>query len=285
VRDGTLPHVVKEPDDPVRRQLALNRSVADHWDLFALHRKRVTDLITSIAGGAPGPLSVLGAGNCNDLDLHRLLGTFAEVDLSDLDLDAMRAGVRRQAADDHRIRIHHADLSGVAGWLRRWAASPPPNEDIDRWLFRLEGDAVRRRPGREVAGVAASTGLLSQMTGMATRVLGLNHPRTVEVALAIRDAHLRDMVGLLAASGAGLVITDITSSVTLDRLDRLQIAGLTERLVRCGDVTTGTNPLGIEASLRAQEDAVTDVTRHDPWVWRVTDTKSQLMVAISFRRV
>lgn len=270
--------------DPVRRQIALNRSVAGNWDLFARHRARTTDLIVSIAGADPLSLCVLGAGNCNDLDLRRLLGTFADVQLVDLDLDAMRAGVRRQTVPVDRIRVHRGDLSGVADRLRRWSASPPTNDEIDRWLLALEDDPPPTQAGRVTADVAVSAGLLSQMTGMTIRVLGLDHPRAVEVALALRDAHLRHLVHLVASPGVGLVITDIASAPTLDLDEASDIAALTDRLVRSGAVTTGTNPLGIEASLRAHGGNVSDVRRHDPWTWRVTATKSQLVTAISFRR-
>ena len=268
----------------MRRQIALNRSVAGNWELFALHRQRTTDLIVSAAGAGPRSLCVLGAGNCNDLDLRRLLGTFAHVDLIDLDLDAMRAGVRRQAVPDERIGMRRDDLSGVADRLRRWSEAPPTNDEIDRWLLELEDDPPPVMADRVTADVAVSAGLLSQMTGMTTRILGLDHPRAVEVALALRDAHLRHLVRLVASPGAGLVITDIASPSMLDRVDASHLAALTDRLVRSGQVTTGTNPLGIETFLRAVGENVSDVRRHDPWTWRVTATKSQLVVAISFRR-
>lgn len=287
--DRILGPVVKRARDPVHRQIALNRTVAKNWSLFADHRRRVTDLIRASRGDAPGPLYVLGAGNCNDLDLPRLATAYDEIHLVDLDLGALRAGVRRQAASGGRIHCHRVDLSGVASSLRRWTVSSPSNVDIDRCLFRLEDGAERRWPGRAAANVVASTGLLSQMTGMAIRTLGVDHPRAFEVALAIRDAHLSHLAQILEPNGTGVVITDITSSGTvgsLDRVDRSGLLALTERLADLGDVTTGTNPLGIEASLRMQPEnlAVTHVTRHEPWVWNLTPTKAELMVAISFRR-
>lgn len=274
--------------DPVRRQLALNRSVADHWDLFAVHRRRVTNLLANRRAAIPGSLFVLGAGNCNDLDLRRLSRSFDEIHLADLDIAAVRAGIRRQAPVDGVIRPHRVDLSGIAEPLRRWATSPPSNAEIDRALLRLGDGVARRWPRRAGGAVAASTGLLSQMTAMAIRTLGADHPRAVEVALAIRDAHLRHLVRILAPSGTGVIVTDIASTgAGGDRhdVDQEDPASLAERLVDAGTVTTGTNPLGIVASLRAQRDAaITNVAHHRPWLWTLTPSEPRLVVAISFRR-
>lgn len=276
------------PGDPVQRQIALNRSVADHWDLFAEHRRRVTDLLVSGAGHASRPLYVLGAGNCNDLDLRRLTETFDEIHLADLDVGAVRSGIRRQSPRSGVIRPHRVDLSGLADPLRRWSSSPPSNVEIDRTLVRMEHGVVRRWPRRATAGVAASTGLLSQMTAMAIRALGADHPRAVEVALAIRDAHLRHIARILAPSGKGVVVTDIASwgpGGALEGVDPVDLGSLAERLVGGGLATTGTNPLGILGSLAAQHDPpIVDMTRHRPWVWNLTPTEPRLVVAISFRR-
>lgn len=276
------------PRDPVQRQIALNRSVADHWELFAEHRRRVTDLLVSGTGHAPRPLYVLGAGNCNDLDLRRLTGTFDEIHLADLDVGAVRSGIRRQSPRAGVIWPHRVDLSGIADPLRRWSSSPPSNVEIDRTLVRMEHEVFRRWPRRATAGVAVSTGLLSQMTAMAVRALGADHPRAVEVALAIRDAHLRHIVRMLAPSGRGVVVTDIASwgpGGALEGVAPVDLDALAERLAGGGLVTTGTNPLGILASLAAQDrPAAIEIARHRPWVWNLTPTEPRLVVAISFRR-
>ena len=51
-----------------------NAAVADAWARFAPHRARVMELLLAAAEGRTFPrLALLGAGNCNDVDLKRLL--------------------------------------------------------------------------------------------------------------------------------------------------------------------------------------------------------------------
>jgi hypothetical protein len=65
--------------DWLSTQAKLNKSSAAAWEPFTSHREKVTALLTGSAAG--GRLCVLGAGNCNDLDLARLLLAYAEITL------------------------------------------------------------------------------------------------------------------------------------------------------------------------------------------------------------
>src|SRR5947207_3244677 len=49
-----------------------NRQARDDWELFATHRARLTAAIAGLAGASDGVLCLLGAGNCNDVDLVAL---------------------------------------------------------------------------------------------------------------------------------------------------------------------------------------------------------------------
>src|SRR5690348_15383718 len=96
--------------DPKVIQIAFNAETRDHWDAFAGHRAKVTGLLTS--GGLPGAsrLCVLGAGNCNDVDLAALLRAHREVHLVDVRLPAIMPPKR-------------STCIGPPG-----AATPPPTE-------------------------------------------------------------------------------------------------------------------------------------------------------------
>ena len=56
----------------VARQLRLNRETLDNWPLYRSHREAVADLICRPPQPASARLCILGAGNCNDLDLARI---------------------------------------------------------------------------------------------------------------------------------------------------------------------------------------------------------------------
>ena len=59
--------------DPRVRQVALNAETRDHWNAFTGHRAKVTGLLATEPSSGMSRLCVLGAGNCNDLDLAALL--------------------------------------------------------------------------------------------------------------------------------------------------------------------------------------------------------------------
>jgi hypothetical protein len=263
------------------RQAALNRSVAANWDLFAEHRERVTALVCGAAPPPPAVACILGAGNCNDLDLPRLQASFAEVHLVDIDRDAVADGVRRQLGERTTLRIHAADVTGIADRLDRWTAIEPDQAEIDRCIVATGAEPhVGIDP--ESCHVVLSAGILSQVAGTAVRILGPDHPRAVEIALAIRDAHLSLVVDLLGPGGTGIVVTDVASTESSHALRSRADASpaLLDDVLREGALP-GTDPLGIERSLA--ELGTTDLGRHGPWLWRLTPSRTQLVWAASFR--
>src|ERR1043166_2958493 len=89
------------------RHIGSNRQTRDAWDRCAAHRRKLHALIAA-ANSPPGSrLCVLGAGNCNDIDLRLLERGFAEIHLVDLDRDAIESGIaRRQLTGSTRIFVH-----------------------------------------------------------------------------------------------------------------------------------------------------------------------------------
>ena len=62
-----------------QRHVANNAESRDAWALFGPHRDAVTRLLLGGLGAGPARVCVLGAGNCNDLDLAALLADGREV--------------------------------------------------------------------------------------------------------------------------------------------------------------------------------------------------------------
>ena len=112
-------------NDPRARQAGFNAASRGQWAGFAEHREKVTTLLQT--GGDPERtrLCILGAGNCNDLDLPALLATHREVHLVDLDAEALRDGVARQDLADHPSLHQHGgvDLSGMLDAIAAWSPS------------------------------------------------------------------------------------------------------------------------------------------------------------------
>ena len=78
--------------------LQRNLSTRDCWDGYAHHRSVVTELLVRASSSDKSSLCVLGAGNCNDLDLQQLQHNFSEIHLVDLDDEAISEGVKSAIA-------------------------------------------------------------------------------------------------------------------------------------------------------------------------------------------
>jgi len=98
-----------------KSQRRMNATTAGNRAWFAAHRQRIEVLLRKNPRGAR--LCVLGAGNCNDLDLPELAGHFGEIHLVDLDATATRNATRPLGlanlivhAGHHRDRRHPFDL-------------------------------------------------------------------------------------------------------------------------------------------------------------------------------
>src|SRR3954462_10585267 len=143
-----------EPDDrlligpgagPGDDQWRMNQSTRGQWDWYASHRRAVERLIVPETRG--GRICVLGAGNCNDLDLKWLAGAYAEVHLVDIDPAALERAVARQGvADVLAIRSHApVDLTGITALSATWQGRAVRDD---------EGAAAIEAVGRAVEPIA-----------------------------------------------------------------------------------------------------------------------------------
>jgi hypothetical protein len=246
----------------------------------------VLRLLTTLAASGSS-LCVLGAGNLNDLDLDRLLHLYERVDLADLDVDAVHAGLARQKdIATAAVRVQGPiDLSGI---LDRLPAGSHEGDDAAALCDAL----AHHRCMVEGApfDVTLSAGLLTQLL-QAVVDSSLAPDDVVAVSLALRDKHLADLVHLTGPGGTLVLVTDVVSTTTAAQLLDTAQADLEEQmaeLVAARNFFTGTNPYRIAALLEEDErfrDLVTDVRLLEPWLWRVTVDRQHLTCAILARRL
>jgi SAM-dependent methyltransferase len=247
-----------------------NRMARGCWDLYAAHRQRVTELLlgrrltdTSATRGLTPPglagrmstlgdeppaprLCVLGAGNCNDLDLPQLLTAFSEVYLVDLDGEALFAGVAAQnLTADARLRLHAGiDVTGLNNRLSDWTCAQPPSAaDADVLLAAAAADADLPLGGP--FDIVASVCLLSQLLEAVQLALGETHSHYLPLVQAVRGRHLRQAVQLCRPGGRLVIVTDFVSSDTcrdLVTVAEAQLPALAEQLVIAQNFFTGLNP-------------------------------------------
>src|ERR1700679_4278661 len=89
------------------RQARLNRATSTSGALFEQHRRRIMDLALRAEGGVA---AVLGAGNCNDVDLPVLASRFEQVHLVDLDAEALRGATLRELEEVRAKLVPHGGV-------------------------------------------------------------------------------------------------------------------------------------------------------------------------------
>src|SRR5690606_18472646 len=107
----------------VEQPQKLNAGTRDAWEDCPEHREVVTSRLVRTSQADRERICILGAGNCNDLDLSALAGAFCEVHLVDLDGEAMHAGLTRQNVEgDSRFVLHEQiDVAAIVPALAHFS--------------------------------------------------------------------------------------------------------------------------------------------------------------------
>ncbi|MEQ8788622.1 MAG: hypothetical protein RIC55_20095 [Pirellulaceae bacterium] len=275
-------------DTQVRR----NARTRDAWELYAVHRGRVTQLLSpTTTNNAAGRLCVLGAGNGNDLDLPQLTDWYDEVRLVDLDEAALQFAIERQPTPvQAKIVVNGGvDVTGVLGSLDPLRdPSGHPSGDAP---FDASVGALGRRVELDLPGpfeAVASIGLLTQLIESAVDLVGREHPRLIEAIAALRAAHLRLLADLLAPGGRGVLVTELVSSDTFPGLADVAEAALPRvvgELLAGKNFFSGVNPAVIKSLLESDplSELVRDVEVTLPWRWQFVD-RTYAVYAVAFTR-
>ena len=263
----------------------------DDWDLYAGHRAHMTDAIVKSATGAAGRLCILGAGRCNDVDLERLLLTFSEIHLVDIDKAALaHAFARQDLATRARLHLHAPlDLSGLTEKrLKKWQRSPPSLEDVEAVAVSTLESIAATLPGP--FDVVASACVLTQMSFGLREMLGDQHPMLGPIRLSLMVTHLSTMFELTAVGGTPLFVSDLVSSnfYPLEELppDR-NLLDVMSDIVETGAYYYAANPNLIRELLRRDElfcDRVSEPELLDPWLWTGPFDRKYLVYAFRFQR-
>jgi hypothetical protein len=261
-----------------------NQRTRGCWELYADHRRRVTELLVGPHVAAPmlahdgdvpaNRLCVLGAGNCNDLDLPRLLTRFGQIHLVDLDGQALSAGVAAQHLDaEPRISLYpDIDVSGLANQISNWSADhTPPAAEIDTVLIAAAQEVPLPLVGS--FDTVASICLLSQLFDAIKLALGDQHPQYLSLVQAVRARHLRQAVDQCRQGGHLLLVSDFISSDTcadLATVSEAQLPALCEQLIRTQNFFTGLNPFVLRQLFVSDPylaKHATQVRLFPPWRW------------------
>jgi len=261
----------------------------DEWALYADHRAHFTEGLLSSAGRPGASLCLLGAGQCNDVDLERLAATFSEIHLVDIDSAALARAVARQSPSV-RARLHrHApvDLSGLSKRMKKWKAAAPTPAGLEASAASALQSIVASLPGPfDVVGSAC---VLTQMSFHLRDSLGENHPMLASIRLSLVATHLGTLVGLTKVGGVSLLASDLTSSNfypvgELSSEDNLRDA--MNKIVETGRFYHAANPhLVRDVLARHEGHRVGEPEWLDPWIWTGSHGRTYLVYALRFQRI
>ncbi|GAV24556.1 hypothetical protein ciss_04890 [Carboxydothermus islandicus] len=89
-----------------------NEDTRNFFNEYAPHREKLMTEI--LKAKSSGRAIILGAGNCNDIDLNELSKNFDQIFLLDIDVMAMELGLQRQKPlHPEKIKILEFDLTGI----------------------------------------------------------------------------------------------------------------------------------------------------------------------------
>jgi hypothetical protein len=257
-------------------QIRRNQDSRAGWELYTEHRQTVTFLLTQNLPTQMGRLCLLGAGNCNDVDLKQLRSFFSEIHLVDLDVEALQVGCQAQGMDEDTGIVYHGgiDVTGILPLIDGWRPDKPTPENLVTTALQV---AARTNLFGLPAGtfdVVASTGLLTQLIDQLSLTLGTQHPRFVNLMTQVRMQHLLLMLELLKPKGISWLFTEIVSSLTCPELLTVAPADLMPLVTSCINQTnffTGCNPAVINQLYQRDpvlKASVQNVFVSRPWLWK-----------------
>jgi hypothetical protein len=266
-----------------------NATTRERWDAMASHRARVMGLIAEARGGTGKTLCVMGPGNGNDIELAKLARDFEKIALVDLDEAALARAVAR--LDENLVgnvrRYCPIDLSGILPVLESWVRHRNPSHAEISGVMRTALAAPR--PDVGAFDVVASTCMLTQLIDSVYMALPMEHPRCVELVMAVRNRHLEMILELLNPCGVGVLVTDFVTTETapeLAQLDELLLPRAATKWIEERSFYAGANPFAIrdyynrsrEPGPRAENAQV-----RGPWRWDI-GAKRLAVCAVTFRR-
>lgn len=194
-----------------------NQSTAAQWQSFTRHREVLTELLLEdVPPGSELTLCVLGAGNCNDIELPRLLQHYAEIHLLDLDGSALQRALLQQGlVGSPRIALHAGvDFTAALDKLQRWARLQVTPEELSSHPGRAARE-VGARLGQKFDRVLSPC-VWTQFQLHALRALGAQHRLLELLYYTLGLTHLRVLDALLAPGGRALLATELTASTMTD---------------------------------------------------------------------
>ena len=274
---------------------SLNQRTRSLRDTYTDHRDRIMRLIEAgkrASGNNATRTAVLGAGNCNDIDLPWMTQQFDEVHLVDLDNEAINFGCSDPSLVQNRIHRHcpidvASPLHDILESVLQTEAADQPTDIAADWIQQLQ---MPSQPlPIQACDVVVSVGLLSQLMLSIDRALAHLPPQTVlPLIQMVRREHFRrvlsmlrpaseDQPGGVAVFGFDFVSSDTASEIPETPDDKLE--PLAVKLINQRNFFTGMNPGVLLQELKIIPDCKM-LHIQSPWRWTLGPRQYLMMAAV-----
>ena len=271
-------------------EFRFNHTSRPSWETCQQHRNTVTRYLKRLSPVQGNRLCVLGAGNCNDLDLNQLLQVYGEIHLVDLDQSALEYALEAQnLSEASGVFCHVGDLTGVGEQLAELSRDENSSEPLlDEVLEKLSGSTPLELPGP--FDVVCSTCILSQLILQAIHAIGETHPRFEQLMQTVRAQHYRTILELITPGGAGLIVSDFVSSESaadLKQVPDFQFTQYLSQLLSSRNFFHGVHPGVLFAQLQGKAPLAKQVCNLEmlpPWRWDL-GMRQYAVAGIRFERI
>jgi hypothetical protein len=278
-------------ESPAAKRAATLNSQTRGLPTYGQHRQKTMELISlavrEFSGQAERTVSVLGAGNCMDLDLKQLTSLFPNVNLLDLDRKAVESGVSEVEGLLSSQQKIVAPIDLASPLATTTASDLSDAAAITQFCQQLASPLAFIAV--EAADVVVSTCVLSQILSALSHLVTEDHPQFLPLIQALRRGHLVRMLQLLKPGGRGILISDLVSSETTPELTSIDNAGLPNLLAQAlatGNFFSGLHPGVMLQDLTTAPDispSVESPVMMSPWRWQM-GPRTYAVYAITFRK-
>jgi hypothetical protein len=268
-------------------QARMNQSTRGQWDWYASHRAQIERLIVPRRKGER--ICVLGAGNCNDLDLKWLSEAYAEVHLVDIDpLALQRACARQGIAPGECIKLHApVDLTGISSLTSGWRGRNVSEQELID-AARACKESVSSL--NERFDLMLSPCVLSQLLCGVRDLLAKRHPQWPLLKTALRSRHLREIGQLTSAGGRAVLVIDLSSSGAMPGLERArddELPGVMRNCVEMKKCFSALEPGELLSVFKAEAGIGLTLENRGmsaPWLWHLGFGKAFLVYAMTLEK-
>jgi hypothetical protein len=278
-------------ESPIAKRAATLNAQTRVLQTYEQHRQKTMELVSlaaaELSGVAERTVSVLGAGNCMDLDLQQLATLFHKVTLLDVDRRAVESGVNAvESLQTSRVEIL-APIDLAFPLATTQAAALSGTDSIAQFCKQLESPLATLSVAP--ADVVVSTCVLSQILSVLTNLVADKHPQFLSLIQAVRRGHLVRMLQLLKPGGRGILISDLVSSETtpsLSSIDSVSLPKLLAQALATGNFFSGLHPgimlQDLETGLNIAP-YIESPVMVAPWRWQM-GPRTYAVYAITFRK-